>query len=308
MIRLGNMLVVVILCLCRLAGAQVTNSVTASSNAFVCTGSPIYENGVDLTGLNFGGAGTLAVAPASAAKGEFRTLLMFNLSNSVTLFNSACGSNHWSVSSISLILTSNYGQAGVQPNNPIFDVISGGSFVIEWMSGDDWVEGTGTPAIPTTDGVTWDSLPALLAQPHVPLCTNTYVPPGVNIPIIWPLPLERNFMADVTNGGNASFYLYAADNQVGYLFNSSVYGRGNQPLLRIVATPRLSLLAGYFTNHVFHLTGLGGPGALCQIQASTNLAATNWPTLGTATAATNGLIQFDDPAATNIQCFYRFSQ
>jgi hypothetical protein len=47
-------------------------------DAFLCTGSPNYENGADLTGWNFGAAGTLAIAPASSANGSFESVIMFN--------------------------------------------------------------------------------------------------------------------------------------------------------------------------------------------------------------------------------------
>ena len=110
-------------------------------------------------------------------------------------------------------------------------------------------------------------------------------------------------------GGDVSFFFYAADDQVNYLFNSYKYGRGNEPLINVVATPLLKILSGTFTNAVFHLTGIGNNNATYQIQASTNLLTANWLTIGTATAGTNGAIQFDDPGATSqSQRFYRFSQ
>src|SRR6266481_2097290 len=154
-----------LLVICFVARAEVTYTGTTSADAFLATGSSNNPVGTDLTGLNFGGAGTLVVAPASSVKGEFQSVIKFNLSNGVALFNTACGTNNWTVGGISLELTSNYGVGGVQPNNPIFNVINGGQFVIEWLSDDDWVEGTGNPNLPTTDGVTYDSLPSLLTGP-----------------------------------------------------------------------------------------------------------------------------------------------
>jgi hypothetical protein len=290
------------------AGAQITNSSMTTADAFLCTGSPNYENGADLTGLNFGAAGTLAIAPASSAKGEFQSVIRFNLAGAVGAFNAAYGSNHWTVTGITLQLTSNYGTAGVSPNNPIFNVISGGQFVIEWLADDDWVEGTGTPNSPTTDGVCYDSLPALLAQPSEPLVTNTYVPPGDNVPVFWPLPLTANLLNNVTNGADVNLRFYAADDQVGYLFNSYKYGRGNEPLIQVVATPILLLLSGNVTNHLFHLTGLGGDSGVYKVQSLSNLAGTNWVTLGTVTASTNGAILYDDTNAIVPQRFYRLSQ
>ena len=302
------MLAVVILCSGGIAGAQVTNSSTSVADAFLCTGSPNYEEGADLSGLNFGGAGTLAIAPASAAKGEFQSILQFNLADAVAQFNTTYGSNNWLVSAMSLDLASDYGVGGVQPNNPIFNAVSGGQFVIEWLAADDWVEGTGTPNLPTTDGVCFNSLPELLAQPRGALCTNTYVPPGNNIHVIWPLPLAANLISNLVSGSEVTFRFYAADNQIGYLFNSQSYGRGNQPMIHVVARPLLTIIAGALTNGGFQLTGLGSRKATYQIQASANLASTNWLTIGTATADTNGLIQFADTQATNAQRFYRLSQ
>jgi hypothetical protein len=290
------------------AGAQVTNSSIAVESAFLATGSPNYESGADLTGLNFGAAGTLAIAPPSAAKGCFESVLMFNLAAGVAQFNAEYGTNHWVISGVTLALASNYGVAGVQPNNPIFNVIDSGQFAIEWLSVSNWVAGTGTPNLPTTDGVDYDSLPTLLTPPCEILGTNTYVPPGENIRVGWPLPLSANLMGNLTNGGNVSLLLFAADNQVSYLFNSSSYGRGNEPYLNVVASPLLTILGGAITNGVFQLTGLGGDNGVYNVQTATNLAATHWVTIGMVTASTNGVIQYDDTNVLVPRRYYRLSQ
>ena len=210
------------------AKAQVTYSGTTSADAFLATGSPGNPEGADLTGLNFGGAGTLVVAPATSVKGEFQSVLEFNLTNAVGLFDTNFGAGNWTITGISLKLTSNYGTGGVQPNNAIFPAISGGQFVIEWLSTNGWPEGTGTPNLPTMDGVTYDSLPDLLSGPHEILCTNTYSPPGNNLPVTYTLPLDTNLVAEVAGGGDVTLLFFAADNQIGYLFNSYSYGRGNR--------------------------------------------------------------------------------
>lgn len=292
-----------------LSGAQVTYTTTTSADAFLATGSSNNPVGSDLTGLNFGAAGTLAIAPSTAAKGEFQSVLQFDLAGAVTLFNTTYGTNGWIITGISLELTSNYGTSGVQPNNPIFNVISGGNFVIEWLSTNDWPEGTGTPNLPTTDGVTYDSLSDFLLVDHQILCTNTYSPPGNNVPVTYALPLNTNVVSDITNGGDVSLLFYAADNQIGYLFNSHEYGRGNDPLIQVTAAPLLEITSACFTNGVFHLTGVGGDDMQYQVEANTNMATTNWITLGTVTADGSGAIEFDDANATNrAQEFYRLSQ
>lgn len=291
-------------CLAR-ARAQVVYSNTTVQSAFLATGSPENPDGTDLTNWNFGGAGTLAVSPASADKGQFQSLLMFNFAGAVPFFDSAYGSNAWRVSGISLRLTSNYGTAGVQPNNGIFNVINGGSFVIEWLADNGWTNGTGTPNLPTMDGVTFGSLPGLLAEPCEILCTNTYSPPGNNVPVTYRLPLDANLLSEINSGTNATLLFYAADNQIGYLFNSLKFGHGNQPMIFVTASPLLEILSGTLTNGVFHITARGGANVQYQVQARTNLAAANWETMGTVAAGTNGVIQFDDTTATNQQRFYR---
>jgi len=291
------------------APAQVTFTTTTTADVFLATGSSNNPAGNDLAGLNFGGAGTLVVAPDSAAKGGFQSVIKFNLADAIGLFDMTCGTNNWTISSVALELASNYGVGGVQPNNPIFNVINGGQFVIEWLSEDNWLEGTGNPNLPTTDGLTLDSMSSLLASPHQILCTNTYSPPGVNVQVTWRLPLTKNLAADIAAGGDVSFYFRPADDQINYLFNSHGYGRGNEPQIHVSAAPLLSILSGYLTNGSFHLAGLGAPNAPHQIQATTNLSTTNWQTLDIITADETGMIQFNDTAATNQwQRFYRLAR
>jgi hypothetical protein len=291
---------------CTLAQAQVTFTGTTSDDAFLATGSPTNSIGTDLTNANFGAAGVLYIAPPTSPNGEYQSVLKFNLAAATNLFNATYGPN-WCISAISLRLTGNAAAPGEQPQNLSFNPIKGGNFVIEWLADDNWVEGTGRPISPTTDGVTYASLPALLAETHDILCTNTYTPPGDNVPVIWPLPLDQNLVNNIVAGGPVSFRFYAADNQISYLFNSHNYGNGNQPLINVTAIPLLKILSGYFTNGLFHLAGIGGTNAPYLIQASTDLTTNNWQTLGTATADSTGMIQFDDPATNYNQRFYRLA-
>jgi len=297
-----------LLCLGAAAKAQVTNPVADDADAFLATGSMNNPAGTDLTGENFGAAGTLVVASAASGKGAFQSVLKFNLSNAVGLFNTNYGAGNWTITGVSLVLTSNYGTDGVQPNNGIFPRISGGRFVIEWLADDNWVEGTGTPNLPTADGVTCDALPGLLSGASEILGTNLYTPPGNNVPVTYPLPLTTNLVGDVSAGGDVTFLFYAADDQIGYLFNSVNYGHGNEPLMQVVVAPLRPVLAGAFTAGGFQLTGVASDNATYQIQASTNLAAANWLTIGKATADGRGNILFEDFSATNARRFYRLSQ
>ena len=297
--------------LCFTGRAQVTFTTMASADAFVCTGSPSNPAGADQRGTNFGAAGMVAVAPGSSVKGEFQGLIRFPLTNALALFNGSFGAGRWVVTNITLDFASNYGVGGVQPNNALFNVISGGDFVIEWLATDQWAEGTGSPSSPTSDGVTYNSLPAVLAGGHEPLCTNTYAPPGNNVRARWALPLATNLLADIGTGGEVTFRLYAADDRVNYLFNSYSYGRGNEPMLHVTVTalpPRLAIVAGQEGSFVVHLAGLGAANQAYKVQANGDLT-TNWRTLDTVTADTNGLVHYDDLTATNqAQRFYRLLQ
>jgi hypothetical protein len=299
-------LTVLVWCICFGARAQVTYTTTTVADTFLATGTP----GTNLTGLNFGAAGVLVIAAPSSSSGEFQSVLKFDLSGATNLFNATYGADNWSVSGISLQLTGNFGAAGETPDNGLFPTINGGKFVIEWLANNDWAEGTGKPRQPTTDGATYDSLPELLSGAHDILCTNTYSPPGDNVPVTYALPLDPNLVNEVTQGGDASLLFYAADDQIGYLFNSHDFGGGNQPLIHVTANlipPRI--LSGYFTNANFHLTVLGVPNLEYQVQATTDLATTNWQVIGTATADDAGIILFDDTSASNQpQRFYRLSR
>ena len=291
------------------ATAQVTYSGTTSADTFLAAGSPGNPDGTNLADLNFGAAGVLAVAPASSLKGEFQSLLEFDMADAAALFDASFGTNGWTVTSMSLQLTSNFGTAGEPPDNPIFNVINGGQFVVEWLATNGWPEGTGRPMQPTMDGVTYDSLPSLLAGAHEILCTNLYTPPGDNVPVTYPLPLNTNLLNEIACGSDITLLCYAADDQIGYLFNSRNFGNGNQPLINVIASAWLEILSGSFTNGAFLLTGLGGASQVCQVQANSNLLTTNWQTIGTATADATGAIQFDDLTATNCsQRFYRLSR
>jgi hypothetical protein len=294
-----------------LASAQTVFTTNSCADAFLCTGSPSNPelDGADLSGLNFGAAGTIVIAPASSPSGEFQSVVQFDLSNSIALFNSAYGTNRWLVTGLSLEFRSNYGTAGVQPNNGIFPPVSGGNFVIDWLSDNDWAEGTGTPRQPTTDGVTYNSIAQLLSHPYELLATNTYSPPGDNLPVIYTLPLPPNLASAASAGGKISFLLRAADDQIACLFNSHEFGGNNVPLVHVVAIPLLEITSETITNNSFLIVGIGGTNRPCQIQATTNLAATNWQSIGSATSDGSGIIEFLDSSATNQPArFYRLSQ
>lgn len=200
---------------------------TTTADAFLSGASPT---------LNFGGAGTLAIAPASSPKGEFDTVIMFNTAGAVSQFNITYGAGNWAITGLKLSLASNYGTQGAIPNNNLLNTVSGGSFGIDWLVNDSWVEGTGGGNGAANGAVCFNSIPGLLSPGYDPLGTYTYTPPGNNVYANYSLSLDGNLVSNAVAGGAVSLYFYAADNQVGYLFNSKEFA-SNHPELTVTATP-----------------------------------------------------------------------
>lgn len=209
------------------------NNTTA--DAFLASGSAGNPAGANLTTNNYGGAGTLAIAAASSTKGEFDSVIKFNTASAISQFNTTYGAGNWQITSLTLMLASNTGTSGAVPGNNIFNNVSGGNFGIDWLSLDSWAEGSGTPSALSTSGVNFNSTASLLVG-SASLGTYTYTPPGNNVYANYSLALDANLVSDAAAGGDVSLYLYAADNQIGYLFNSRMFASGH-PELTLTAAP-----------------------------------------------------------------------
>jgi hypothetical protein len=239
--RIWTILGLSLLCATSKVVAQNSYTITTTTaDAFLASGSPSNPHGANLTSLNFGGAGTLAIAPASSPDGEFDSVIKFNLSGAVSQFNTTYGAGNWTITGLTLSLASNFGVQGAQPNNNIFNTINAGSFGIDWLSFDGWTEGAGSgngePGYPTTSEVSFNSIPTLLSGTVDSLGTFTYTPPGNNIYLTYTLPLDAGLVTDAAGGGDVSLYFYAADNQVSYLFNARSYAQ-NHPEMTITVAP-----------------------------------------------------------------------
>jgi hypothetical protein len=218
-----------------LTAQAATFTLNPSADAFVTTGPT-----ANFSGNNYGGAGALSVTAPGLASGEFQSVLRFDLSGAKTSFNSQFGAGQWSIQSITLSLTA------TAPNNVIFNSSATGQFGISWMQNDSWTEGAGTPAAPTTTGITFSTLPSFTGAGDEALGTFSFVG-GTSGTAAYNLSLTSGFDADATAGNLVSFRLFAADSAVSYLFDSRSFGTtGFRPLLTIVAVPEpgaLSLLA-----------------------------------------------------------------
>ncbi|MEI6392416.1 MAG: PEP-CTERM sorting domain-containing protein [Verrucomicrobiota bacterium] len=213
-----------------------TFSLNPSADAFVTTGPT-----ANLIGNNYGGAGALSVAAPGLSHGQFQSVLQFGLSGAKTTFDTQFGAGQWSIQSVTLQLTA------TAPNNAIFNSSAAGQFGISWMQNDSWTEGTGTPATPTTTGITYTSLTGtFISGGDENLGTFSFAG-GTNGNSTYTLSLTPSFSADVLAGNTVSFRMFAADTAVSYLFDSRNFGTTSfRPLLSIVAVPEpgsLSLLA-----------------------------------------------------------------
>jgi len=175
---------------CPSALAQATYTVTSTADAFLATGSPSNPAGTNLTGLNFGAAGALVVAPATAIKGEFQSVLKFDLTGASNLFNTTYGTNNWMVGGFSLQLSSNNGIAGTNADNPITDGITYNTLQSTYIGSSDQAAGTFSFNGASSGSATY------------------------------PLTLGSALLNDIYNGNNVSTLLSAADSGVSMLVNS----------------------------------------------------------------------------------------
>ncbi|HVM47876.1 MAG TPA: PEP-CTERM sorting domain-containing protein [Candidatus Acidoferrum sp.] len=214
------------------AAHAATVNLDPTADAFVTPG----RNG-SLSISNYGGAGALSVAAAGLAKGEFQSVLQFNLSSAQAAFDAQYGPGQWTLQSISLAL------AATAPNNAIFNPSSAGQFGISWMQNDSWVEGTGTPASPGSTGITYASLPSFTSAADESLGAFSF-DGSTTGSATYTLALTPGFYADAAGGNLVSLRLFAADSGVSYLFDSRNFGTASlRPVLSVVAVPEPGALA-----------------------------------------------------------------
>jgi hypothetical protein len=117
------------------------------------------------------------------------------------------------------------------------------------MENDSWTEGTGTPGVPTTTGITWNSLPNFLGPNDEDLGAFSFNG-ATSGSTTYTLTLTSGFTADLLAGSVISFRTLAADSNISYLFNSRNFNTAaSRPLLTVTAVPEpsscmLALAAG----------------------------------------------------------------
>jgi hypothetical protein len=225
---------IVLVSLCALPFVGRANTIFTINNATADTFLVKGPTG-NLVNSNYGGAGAMQISGAATPNGEMTSLVKFNFGGAVNQFNSTYGAGNWQITGLTLSLAGNFGAQGEAPNNGIFNAINAGSFGIDWLANDAWVEGNGIPASPSATGVNFNSIPALYSLGSASLGTYSFTPPGDNVYLNFVLPLNSSLVNDAAAGGDVSLYFYAADSQIAFLFNSRT--GPNHPQFIITAVP-----------------------------------------------------------------------
>jgi hypothetical protein len=188
---------------------------------------------------NYGGGGAGAVAgnaalnPQGVHAGLMDTFMRFDMSALVSAMDIQFGPGRWLPTGA--VLTVN---EQARPNNDIYNR-GQGLFEIQWIDDDSWIEGTGKPKKPTTDGVTWTLAPNYL-DPLTDRSLGIFPNWGPGIPddfrdVEAVLGLPAEFRNDVLAGGPLSLFLTAASDGVGFQFAAKDNKTGPRPRLAITA-------------------------------------------------------------------------
>ena len=181
---------------------------------------------------NYGAAGAIEVSAPGSLNDEFQGLLRFNAAAAKTSFDATFGAGNWRLSAAALRLTAS------NPNNPLFTANAAGSVSASWMQNDAWLEGTGGPNTPTTDGVTYATLPTFLGPADESVGTLNFAG-GNSGAATYALTLTPGFAADLAAGNDVSLRLAAAPGTTtSYLFSSRSFATAaNRPALTLTAIP-----------------------------------------------------------------------
>jgi hypothetical protein len=210
------------------AWAQITVTNTPAADAFVRSLQPTQ---------NYGAAGALSVSGSIATnptsglqEGLLDSFLQFNVAADVSTFNTAFGVGQWTISGVTLALTAQ------SANNADFDY-GPGAFEVRWIGNNSWLEGTGTPASPTTNGISYAQESSILNS-NVDESLGTFNYNGATSgQVKLGLGLPSGFLSEISTGGLASFYMTATPGStVGFTFNSRNFTSSSAwPMLDITA-------------------------------------------------------------------------
>lgn len=187
---------------------------------------------------NYGAAGAIGVAATGSAKGEFQSLIRFDLAAAKTSFDGIYGAGQWTLDGVQLSL------GATNPNNALFNNPSvSGLVLVRWVANDSWAEGTGNPNTPQTNGVTWNTLPSFLSGADQALGSFTSATTGT---VNNTLNVTSGLIGDAQAGSLASLLLLPGDSSVAALYNSSTGTVKPMLTLSAVAIPEPGLVGAGF--------------------------------------------------------------
>jgi hypothetical protein len=276
-----------------------TVTVNPEADAFVRSADPF---------ANYGGAGAIAVSGPTAVNGSnqqngaFDSLVRFPMSNVVASLDSTLATHDWLILRATLKLTEM-----AAPPSPIFNRGVGG-FEIRWLASDSWIEGTGIPIAPATNGVAWNDIPSLLNQ-AADVSLGQFSNSGTDTRLSFVLSLREPLLSDIRAGGRVTFYFTAITPQIGFTADSRSFVLSNDfPVLEIVAAvnphPRIDSIVNLGTNTLLFFDSVSNWTYV--VQFADELSG-NWSNLVTLPAQpTNSQVLLPDPK-TSSQRFYRLS-
>ena len=286
-----------------IADAQtITLSVLPSADAFVVASAPTN---------NYGAAGASSVSGVAGTNSDGQlngvadSLARFPMSNLVSAVDAALGTHDWLVTRSILHLY----EMGTPPH-PIFSR-GVGRFEIRWIRNDFWIEGTGIPSLPTTQGVSWQDLPTILA-PGLDKTLGFFTNSGTDGELSFELTLVPSFVSDIRSGTEVGLYFTAASPEIGFTFDArSFVVPDDRPRLEITAAARPSARLDAITLTNNNLVSIGfntlsnWNHTLQATDAANGLVSAVWSNLLSVPAQpSNGRVEYLD-GLTNRQRFYR---
>jgi hypothetical protein len=282
---------------------QTTNIIlTPVADAFVRAAAPT---------LNYGSGGGLAVAGASATNafgtqnGAFDTFIRYSLAGVPEALDAALGTNQWALSGLRLHL-----QEVGTPTETMFNR-GLGVFEIRWIVSDSWLEGSGKPAFPTSDGVVYQDEPSVLS-PQLDVSCGQFTNQGSSGPLTFSLPVSNPLGSNVIAGADLNLYLKAVSPFIGFTFNSrSYFVQTSRPGLEIIATakaiPTISAIEPVGNDRVAVRFTVPA-NSIYSVESARILPASasgDWTTvLTTPSASTNREVSYLD-GTTNGATYYR---
>lgn len=278
-------------------GQIIVTNIISVADAFVRSIDPAH---------NYGGAGALAVSGSTATNvlgqqgGLLDSFMRFDASGVVSNFNSSFGAGRWAVIRAALDLF----EQGA-PNNTIFNR-GVGSFEVRWIASDSWLEGSGNPNAPTTDGIVWND-EATNLNPNVDESLGTFVNGGTDGVVRATLRMPSSFVNDLSSGGMVSFYFTATTNStVGFTFHSHNFVDSRQwPFLEITAIPMPQVTSLAVTGSDIKISFVANNTLTNVVEYKDDLLSSSWSTLTNITGATGNITVIDAGAAALSKRFYR---